>query len=177
MASLEKRYDGRYRIVFCWQAERRYHSLGKMPEREARSCLDRLEESLRFVDRGLLEVPPDADLGRFLVSGGKLNAKPTLKVPLTLGELLKRYQAEHPDGVKESSTRSTESIHIAHLVRLIDSKTTVSTVRTEWDFKATSTPAARRRGGAGEVSLTSRSRKRSARCRAFGTVGLGRSGW
>jgi integrase len=131
MASLEKRYDGRYRIVFCWQGERHYHSLGKMPEREAQSCLDRLEESLRFVDRGLLEVPVDSDLGRFLVSGGKLNGKPALKAPLTLGELLNRYQAEHPDGVKESSTRSTESIHIAHLVRLIDPKTAVSTVTTE----------------------------------------------
>jgi integrase len=131
MASLEKRYDGRYRIVFCWQGERRYHSLGKTPEREARSCLDRLEESLRFVDRGLLDVPVDADLGRFLVSGGKLNGKPALKIPLSLGELLKRYHAEHPDGVKESSTRSTESIHIAHLVRLIDSTTTVSAVTTE----------------------------------------------
>ena len=54
MASLEKRYDGRYRIDFCWQGKRRYHSLRKMPEREALSCLDRLEESLRFVDRGLL---------------------------------------------------------------------------------------------------------------------------
>jgi len=31
MASLEKRYDGRYRIVFCWQGERRYQSLGKSP--------------------------------------------------------------------------------------------------------------------------------------------------
>jgi hypothetical protein len=131
MASLEKRYDGRFRIVFCWQGERRYHSLGKTPEREARSCLDRLEESLRFVDRGLLEVPVDADLGPYLVSGGKLNGKPTLKAPLSLGELLKRYHAEHPDNVKESSTRSTESIHIAHLVRLIDSKTTVSAVTTE----------------------------------------------
>jgi len=131
MASLEKRYAGRYRIVFCWQGERRYHSLGKTPERDAQSCLDRLEESLRFVDRGLLEVPVDTDIGRFLVSGGKLNGKPALKAPLTLGELLKRYQAEHPDGVKESSTRSTESIHIAHLVRLIDSKTTVSAVTTE----------------------------------------------
>ena len=78
MASLEKRYDGRYRIVFCWQGERHYHSLGKLPEREALSCLDRLEESLRFVDRELLEVPPDADLGRFLVSGSKLNARPAL---------------------------------------------------------------------------------------------------
>jgi integrase len=131
MASLEKRYDGRYRIVFCWQGERRYHSLGKIPERDARSCLDRLEESLRFVDRGLLEVPPDADLGRFLVSGGKLNGKPALKAPLTLGEVLKRYQAELLDGVKESSTRSTESIHIAHLVRIIDPKTAAREITTE----------------------------------------------
>jgi hypothetical protein len=131
MASLEKRYDGRYRIVFCWQGERRYHSLGKLPERGARSCRDRLEESLRFVDRGLLEVPPDADLGRFLVSGGKLNGKPALKAPLTVGELLKRYRTEHPDGVKESSTRSTESIHIAHLLRIIDPKTAVGAVAIE----------------------------------------------
>jgi hypothetical protein len=80
------------------------------PERQARSCLDRLEESLRFVDHGLLEISPDANLGRLLVSGGKLNGKPVLKAPLTLSELLKRYQAEHPDGVKELSTRSTESI-------------------------------------------------------------------
>jgi hypothetical protein len=27
MASLEKRYDGRYRIVFCWPGKRCYHSL------------------------------------------------------------------------------------------------------------------------------------------------------
>src|SRR4051794_38019099 len=131
MASLAKRYDGRFRIVFCWQGKRCYHSLGKVPDREALSCLDRLEESLRFVDRGLLQVPPDADLGRFLVSGGKLGAKPTVETPLSLGELFKRYQAEHPVGVKESSTRSTESIHTAHLLRLIGSKTSVRTITTE----------------------------------------------
>ena len=131
MASLEKRYDGRYRIVFCWDGERRYHSLGKLAEREARSCLDRLEENLRFVDRGLLEVPPDADLGRFLVSGGKLNGKPVLKAPIRFGELLKRYQAEHPTGVKEASTRSTETIHIAHLLRIIDAQTVVRSITTE----------------------------------------------
>jgi hypothetical protein len=66
-----------------------------------------------------------------LVSGGKLNGKPALKAPLTLGELLKRDQTEHPDGVKESRTRSTESIHIAHLLRLIDPKTTAQAVTTE----------------------------------------------
>ena len=103
-----------------------------MTEREARSCLDRLEESLRFVDRGILEVPPDADLGRFLVSSGKLSSKPgPAEVPLGLGDLLNRYQVEHPAGVKESSTRSTETIHIAHLVRLIDPKTPVRSITTE----------------------------------------------
>jgi hypothetical protein len=102
-----------------------------MLEREARSCLDRLEGSLRFVDRGLLEIPADADLGRFLVSGGNLNAQPTLKSPLTLGELLGRYQAEHTAGMKESSTRSTEKIHIAHLLRIIDRQIAVGAVTTE----------------------------------------------
>ena len=42
--------------------------------------------------------PPDADLGGLLVPGGRLNAKPALKSPLPLGELLRRYRAEHSDG-------------------------------------------------------------------------------
>jgi hypothetical protein len=90
MASLEQRYDGRYRIVFCWQGKRRNYSLGKLPERDARSCLDRLEESLRFVERGLLEIPPDTDLGRFLVSGGKFKTKPIPEAQFTLADLLSR---------------------------------------------------------------------------------------
>ena len=35
------------------------------------------------------------------------------------------------EGVKESSTRSTESIHIAHLLRVIGSKTNVRAITTE----------------------------------------------
>jgi hypothetical protein len=76
-------------------------------------------------------VPAHAELGRFLVSGGKLAAKPALKAPLTLAELLSRYQAEHPAGVKEASTRSTETIHIAHLLRLIEPKTSACAITTE----------------------------------------------
>jgi integrase len=79
----------------------------------------------------VLEVPHDADLGRFLVSSGKLKAKPSLDVPLALGELLNRYLAEHPEGVKELSTRSTESIHIARLLRIIDPKIALSEVTAE----------------------------------------------
>jgi len=45
--------------------------------------------------------------------------------------LLNRYKAEHPDGAKESSTRFTETIHIAHLVRIIDPKTAERAMTTE----------------------------------------------
>jgi integrase len=45
--------------------------------------------------------------------------------------LLRRYQAEHPAGVKESSTLSTETIHLAHIVRLSDPKIAVGAITTE----------------------------------------------
>jgi integrase len=80
---------------------------------------------------GCSKSHPDADLGRFLVSGGKLNGRPALNVPLTIGELFKRYRAVHPGGVKESSTRSTESIHVAHLLRIIGPKSAVRAIATE----------------------------------------------
>jgi hypothetical protein len=131
MASLEKRYDGRYRIIFCWDGQRHYHSLGSVSEREARFCRDQLEESLRFVERGLLTVPPGAELGPFLVSSGKLHSKPALTEPLRLGELLSRYRAEHPAGAKEATTRSTEIIHISHLLRLLGQKAAVAAITTE----------------------------------------------
>jgi len=131
MASLERRYDGRFRIVFCHQGEKFFHSLGKIPEREARSCKDRLEENLRFVERGLLEIPPGADLGVFLVSGGKLNQKPSLEKSMTLSELFAHYQEKHPAAAKEENTRYTEDIHIRHLSRLIGEKTAVRAITTE----------------------------------------------
>jgi hypothetical protein len=67
----------------------------------------------------------------FLVSGGKLNGKPVLEIPLRFGELLKRYQAEHAARVKEASTRSTETIPVAHILRHIDPKKFVRSITIE----------------------------------------------
>ena len=84
MASLEKRYDGRYRIVFCWQGERRYHSLGKCPSGMPGPALTGSRRACASSIAGCWKSQPDADLGRFLVSGGKLNGKPVLEAPLTV---------------------------------------------------------------------------------------------
>lgn len=40
--------------------------------------------------------------------------------PISLDELLQRYPPEHPAGVKQSSTRSTESIYTTELLRFIE---------------------------------------------------------
>ena len=123
MASLEKRYDGRYRVIFYWQSKKFVHSLGKVNERDANACRLRLEDNLRLLERGILEMPHDADLGTFLISGGKLNQVPTLERPMTLGELLKRYRAEAISGAKEKSTRYTEDIHLDHFLRIVGHET------------------------------------------------------
>ena len=53
MASLEKRYDGRYRIVFYWRSKKFVHSLGKLSERDAISSRLQLEDNLRLLERVL----------------------------------------------------------------------------------------------------------------------------
>ncbi|WP_165231413.1 tyrosine-type recombinase/integrase [Aquisphaera insulae] len=131
MASLEQRPGGRWRIVFVWEGRRHSHSLAKATKEEATACRHRLEESLRLVDRGILQIPPGADVGRFLVSGGKVTAKPGGEAPLTLSALLKRYEAEHPAGRKEANTRDTERIHAAHLTRLLGKSLPVASISTE----------------------------------------------
>ena len=139
MASLERRYDGCYRIVFCYQGRRFNHSIGKIADRDAMSCKARLEENLRFLERGLLELPPDAELGVFLVSGGKLNGKPVLEKPLTLAEYFTRYQRTHHTGTTqnggsgawEPNSCYTEGIHIKHFLRILGRMTIVRTITTE----------------------------------------------
>src|SRR5207249_40337 len=99
-----------------------HYSVGSDNHKEAQACLSRLEENLRLVERGRLEVPPGADLAVFLVTDGKLNAKPVIEQPLTLTEVFEQYETNFPEGAKEATTRYTERIHLEHLKRLIGAR-------------------------------------------------------
>src|SRR2546423_10071620 len=72
MASLEFR-SNRYRLGFRFGGKKYQHPLKTSNQREAEGCLGRLEENLRLLERGRLELPPDADLADFLLSDGKVN--------------------------------------------------------------------------------------------------------
>src|SRR5437870_3480133 len=71
MAWLEQRGD-KFRIAFRFRGEKFRVNLKATESKEADGCLARLEENLRLVERGRLDVPPGADLGLFLISDGKL---------------------------------------------------------------------------------------------------------
>jgi hypothetical protein len=130
VAWLEKRAD-RYRINYRFGRAKQQLSLRTLDPKEAEACLHRFDENLRLVERGRLEVRPAADLGVFLLSDGKLNQRPVIPKPLTLKKFFDQYLEKHPHGVKESSTRYTEDIHIEHLTRLLGAATPVHTLTSD----------------------------------------------
>src|SRR5262249_9323907 len=91
MASLELRSE-RYRIVFYYGGAKFQQTLKTSDPGEAEGCRARLEENLRLLERGRLQLPPDADLPTFLLSDGKVAAKPPVATAvLTLEDLCKSY--------------------------------------------------------------------------------------
>ena len=118
MAWLEQRGD-KFRIAFRFRGEKFRVNLKATEPKEANGCLARLEENLRLVERGRLDVPPGADLGLFLISDGKLEKPVAVVRTVRLSELFRTYQTEFTAGAKEVITRAMEDIHMKHLTRII----------------------------------------------------------
>ena len=118
MASLE--YDAassRYRLRFRY-ADRAYkRSLKTTDQCEAKTVASRVEETIRLLEHGRLEIPPDADPAAFILSDGKSNGKPTTPAIRTLEDLFALYTEKLPTGAKEVSTLEGEAIHRKHLLR------------------------------------------------------------
>ncbi|OWK40950.1 tyrosine-type recombinase/integrase [Fimbriiglobus ruber] len=123
MAWLETKGDV-FRIRFRYTGGKHLLALHTSDKREADDALARFGANLRLIERGIIDPPPEgADLGVYIVSGGKHVENPTHVVRPnrpTLATLFDRYVAEFPKAAKEPSTRKTEAIHIAHLRRLLD---------------------------------------------------------
>lgn len=130
MASLERR-AGRFRIVFRYGGQRFHHALTTDDETVAASSLARLEENLELLHRGRLELPANVDLPVFLISDGRLNGKPSVKKSLMLGEFVDRYKKHARNGAKEEYTVYIETIHLAHLGRILGKRIRLDAITTE----------------------------------------------
>ena len=117
-----------YRIRFRYGGRPFKRSLKTRNRIEAEGVLGRVRETIRLLEGGRLEMPPDADPGKFILSDGKLNGKPVAAKPLTLAELFALYLEKLPAGAKEESTLYGEAIHRKHLLRHLKASAIVPTL-------------------------------------------------
>lgn len=119
MSFLEQRSSGQYHLVFRFSGQRFKKALKTTQTDVAEAARVPLDENLRLVTAGRLVIPEGADIPAFLLSDGKLNGKPTVPTPLTLGKLFQEYLANLPDGAMESNSLDTARIHMAHFERIL----------------------------------------------------------
>ncbi len=108
--------SGIYRIRFRYQGRPYKRSIKTVDAVEAVGLVGRVEETIRLLERGRIEMPADADPGLFIVSDGKQVKKTVTERADTLEELLATYQKSIPPGAKAETTICTEGLHIAHLL-------------------------------------------------------------
>jgi integrase len=115
-----------FRIRFRYGKAKHLLALHTSSHKEAKEALARFEANLRLIERGIIDPPPAAaDVGVYIVSGGKLVNRPSdaprEELP-SLGMLFDGYLANYPKMAKEATTWRTETIHLGHLRRLLDVK-------------------------------------------------------
>ena len=110
MASLElDKASGRYRVRFRHAGGAFKRSLKTSDRREAKAVLGRVEETIRLLERGRLDLPSDSDPGLFILSDGKLNGKAVAPKGYSLAGLVRLYLQSLPEGAKAHSTLSARS--------------------------------------------------------------------
>lgn len=119
MASIEQAPKSKfYRIRFRFNGRKVNRSLRTRERRVALSVCGRVEETLRLIKQGRLEIPANVDAADFILSDGKVteqNSRPAISV----AKLFDLYEARPGKESKEASTLKTESTHIANFRRLM----------------------------------------------------------
>jgi integrase len=105
---------GTFKVAFRFGGRRYKRRLDTRDRAEADRLAARLEETIKLVERGRLEIPEDVDLPTFLLSDGKVAQPPKVTEAATLGELIDGYRRAHDDA-HEPTTLKTFEIHTKHL--------------------------------------------------------------
>jgi integrase len=111
--------SGRYRLRFNFGGRKFKRSIKTKDQKIALGIQARVEETIRLLEQGRLELPANADPAAFILSDGKKAGKTVLQKALTLGELIDCYQRSLPVGTKEVNTITTEKLHCKHLLRIL----------------------------------------------------------
>ena len=126
MASLHRdSRTGNWIVMFRW-AGKQYRRSCKTDSRiEARALETRIEDTVRLLEQGRLEIPNDADPAVWIISGGKIDTRHRTNKN-KLGDICDSYFKDQLD--KADSTRTNEQVHIRHLKRVLGERTTLDKI-------------------------------------------------
>lgn len=111
MAWHEKGPSGNYFVCLRVGDQRFRRSLKTTIEKEADGAVACVEENLRLLERGRLEIPPDADVVSFLLSNGRVTAPLVIPEQISLRDLFTRYFGAIPEGSLEPVTIYNMKLH------------------------------------------------------------------
>ena len=131
MASIHQDVTSKvFRIRFRFQGQNVNRSLRTADSRTARATCARVEETLRLIERGRIEVPADVDPIGFVLSDGRPNKQQSRPRAVGLTQLIAIYHERLPAGHKEQETLDGERKHFKHFRRHLGPNRTVQTVTT-----------------------------------------------
>jgi hypothetical protein len=124
MASLVEDKQGNYLVAFRFGKRQFTRTLETKDNDIALVAIARVEETIMRLKRGWLSMPPGAEPGAFITSGGSMTTKPSYEPPvvskaITLGGVFSAYQEQLTPNCKEANSLDTEQIHKRHLFRIM----------------------------------------------------------
>ena len=130
MASIQQDPSGNFHIAFRFGGKRYKRSLKTAIERKALATANHVEENIRLIEAGRMDLPDDVDVPTYLMSDGKLAKKPKVKATLQLKDLLSQYLDATPEGSQEPTTLKTTRIHMRHFGRVLGDATNLRSIGT-----------------------------------------------
>jgi integrase len=120
MASLHQdERTGNWILAFRWAGRQHRRSCATARNGEAQAIKARVEDTIRLLKQGRIDIPTGADPGVWIMSDGKLDRKPgnNGNGPVTVASVCDAYFEDQVD--KADTTLVGEKIHIKHLKRLL----------------------------------------------------------
>ena len=110
MAAIQQFPNGTFHITFRFGGRRYKRSLKTKSRRQATSLLARLEDTIRLVEIGRIDLPETVDIPSFLLSDGRAVSKPKIS-EARLGDLFVRFFDSLPEGSLEPRSIQMMQIH------------------------------------------------------------------
>jgi integrase len=111
-----------YACVFRWHGNRRWFTIGKVTEEEAKAKASQVEYLLMRLKQSLIDLPPGIDIVDFVQHDGKLSARhqdlPGESQALTLLNFRDRYLSTHRESPEDRTVEGIE-LHFRHLCQAL----------------------------------------------------------